>query len=328
MPSLLSLRVLRRSHFAPCPSGRGGRTEKLSASLRWPLPALLVWAGVWALFIALRGVGIAALTAALAATLLGVTACGVTALAATRWRRAFIAAGFPLSFALSIGSAWMSSAAVEGSVGAIPPWGWLLPLALLMALYPLKAWRDAPLFPTPRGALRELARAAPLAPGARIVDAGCGLGAGLRELRAAYPGAKLVGIEWSRLLVRVCAWRCGFAQVRRADLWAADWSGFQMVYLFQRPESMARAAQKAARELTPGAWLVSLEFEVPSCAPHAVVRCDDGRRVFVYRAPWPVRLSNRRRAAPRRLLAMGHEGAPAGPSGGGREATGGEQPPA
>jgi hypothetical protein len=258
-------------------------------SLRWPLPALFVWAAAWALYIALRGSGVAAPGAALAAALLGASACGVPALAATRWRRAFVAAGFPLSFGLSIGPAWLSHGAAAAGTGALPAWAWLLPLALLMALYPLKAWSDAPLFPTPRGALRELARVAPLAPGARIVDAGCGLGAGLRELRAAYPGAQLVGIEWSRLLAWVCAWRCSFAQVRRVDLWASDWSGLQMVYLFQRPESMARAAQKAAREMQPGGWLVSLEFEVPCCVPHAVLHCDDGRCVFVYRAPWPMR---------------------------------------
>ncbi len=266
--------------------------QKAVLSLRWPLPALLVWAASWALFLVLRGSGVPAWAAALAATLLGVSACGLTALAATRWRRAFIATGFPLSFALSIGSAWSSGGALAGGAGPIPAWGWLLPLALLMALYPLKAWGDAPLFPTPRGALRELARVAPLPAGSAIADAGCGLGAGLRELRVAYPGAQLVGIEWSRLLAWVCAWRCGLARlgvrVRRADIWATDWSAFQMVYLFQRPESMARAAQKAAREMRPGGWLVSLEFEVPSCAPHAVLRCDDGRRVFVYRAPWPV----------------------------------------
>jgi SAM-dependent methyltransferase len=269
-------------------------TQRRSAvlPLRWPLPALLVWAAAWALFMALRGSGFPAWAGALAATLLGVSACGVTALAATRWRRAFVAAGFPLSFALSLGSAWSSGGALAHGVAAMPAWAWLLPLALLLALYPLKAWGDAPLFPTPRGALRELARVAPLAPGAAIADAGCGLGAGLRELRAAYPGAQLVGIEWSRLLAWVCAGRCGLAklraQVRRADIWATDWSAFQMVYLFQRPESMARAAHKAEREMRPGAWLVSLEFEVPSCAPHAVLRCDDGRRVFIYRAPWPV----------------------------------------
>jgi hypothetical protein len=87
------------------------------------------------------------------------------------------------------------------------------------------------------------------------------------------------------LLAWICAWRCSFARVRRADIWSADWSGFHMVYLFQRPESMERAARKATLELARGAWLVSLEFEVPSCHPQAVFRCPDGRSVFAYQAP-------------------------------------------
>ncbi|MEQ1806465.1 MAG: class I SAM-dependent methyltransferase, partial [Burkholderiaceae bacterium] len=225
--------------------------------LRWPLPALLVWALAWALFLALRAAGVTLWLAAFVA-FLGGAAGAITPLGATRWRQAFLAGGFPLSFAAS------------GLSAALPAWTWLLLLALLAALYPLKAWRDAPLFPTPQGALRGLPAAAPLGDGACIVDAGCGLGAGLIELRAAYPRARLRGLEWSRPLALLCAWRCKFAQIERADIWAADWSSYAMVYLFQRPESMARAAAKAARELRPGAWLVSLEFEIVSCKAHAV----------------------------------------------------------
>jgi hypothetical protein len=59
-----------------------------------------------------------------------------------------------------------------------------------------------------------------------------------------------------------------------------------MVYVFQRPESMARAADKAVRELRPGAWLVSLEFDAPALAPTKVLECADGRRVWLYRVPF------------------------------------------
>ena len=58
-----------------------------------------------------------------------------------------------------------------------------------------------------------------------------------------------------------------------------------MVYLFQRPESMARAMDKALAQLQAGAWLVSLEFEVKGATPHATVFGADGRPVWVYRMP-------------------------------------------
>lgn len=237
----------------------------------WPLPALLSWALAWGAFLGLGAVGaplaIALVVGAAAGALLSV-------LGSTRWRRIFIAAGFPLSLAAS------------GVAAGLPGWVWLTPLAALLLAYPPSTWRDAPLYPTPQSALSDLPRIVALPAQAHIVDAGCGLGAGLRELRAAYPQALITGLEWSWPLVLACRWRCRFAQVRRADIWAADWSGFDMVYLFQRPESMPRAVEKAGAELRPGAWLVSLEFEATALRPTARIEVVPGKPVWVYRVPF------------------------------------------
>jgi hypothetical protein len=173
-----------------------------------------------------------------------------------------------------------------GAAGSLPGWVWLLPLVLLLALYPLNTWRDAPLFPTPSLSLQGLALKAPLPAGALVVDAGCGLGAGLQALHREYPQAQIQGWEWSWPLTLLCALRCRFARVRRADIWAADWSGHQMVYLFQRPESMARAMEKARAELRPGAWLVSLEFEAAGWRPTAQLQTVPGKPVWLYQAPF------------------------------------------
>jgi hypothetical protein len=231
----------------------------------------MTWALAWVVFLLLR-----ALAAPLGVAMVLALALGgaLSVFGSTRWRRIFIAAGFPLSLAAS------------GLAGALPGWAWLIPLALLVLLYPLNTWRDAPLFPTPRGALGGLQAKVPLPAGARIVDAGCGLGAGLQELHRVYPQARIQGLEWSWPLRLACALRCRFAQVRRADIWATDWSGFDMVYLFQRPESMQRAADKAAAELKAGAWMVSLEFEAPSLKAQAVLELGEGRRVWAYQAPF------------------------------------------
>jgi hypothetical protein len=35
----------------------------------------------------------------------------------------------------------------------VPVWVWLSASALLLALYPVQSWADAPVFPTPRDAL-------------------------------------------------------------------------------------------------------------------------------------------------------------------------------
>lgn len=248
--------------------------------LPWPLPALVAWAVAWAAYAGgTQGIGLPAPWALLFVTALAAMA-GCTG--TTPWRRVFIALGFPLSLLAA------------GALPGVPAWAWLVPMALLAALYPMRSWRDAPLFPTPAGALQGLPEAAPLPPGARVLDAGCGLGDGLRELHRAYPQASLTGLEWSWPLRLVCAWRVPRAQVRQADLWAEDWSGYDLVYLFQRPESMPRAAAKAASEMRADAWLVSLEFEIPGASAVSVLQCADGRRVWLYR--WKARKDGSRLA--------------------------------
>ena len=239
--------------------------------LPWPLPALLAWAAAWLLYAGLQRSAVPAALALLLACALGTAA---SVLGRSWWRRGLIAAGFPLS--------WLASGA---SAGAVPAWAWLVPLVLLLLVYPLNAWRDAPLFPTPRQALEALPGAALLAPQARVLDAGCGLGDGLRALRRAYPQARVEGVEWSRTLRLLCALRCPWARVQRGEMWAVDWGQYALVYLFQRPESMERAAAKARADMPPGAWLVSLEFAVPGVRPHAQLPLGGERVLWVYRLP-------------------------------------------
>ncbi|OJX29486.1 MAG: methyltransferase type 12 [Burkholderiales bacterium 68-12] len=234
----------------------------------WPLPALLAWTLAWLLFTGLQRV-VSPVWALLAASAVAVAA---SLWGSTWWRRGLIAAGFPLALALT---GWAS----------VPPWAWLVPLGLLLVVYPLNAWRDAPVFPTPRHALRGLNTVAPLAPGARVLDAGCGLGDGLIALRSVYPHARIEGVEWSWLLRLLCGLRCRWARVRRADMWAQDWSAYALVYLFQRPESMARAGAKAQAEMPPGTWLASLEFAVPGTLAQGQLRLPGGRVVWIYRLP-------------------------------------------
>ena len=241
----------------------------------WPLPALLVWAAAWAACIALIFVGASPLLALALPSLGGVAA---SLLGDSWWRRLIIGAGFPLSLALS-------------GLLSVPGWAWLLPLVLLLLIYPINAWRDAPIFPTPEDALNALPDFAPLPPGARVLDAGCGAGHGLRALRQAYPLASLHGMEWSWPLRAWCAWTCPWAQVRQGDIWQADWSGYALVYLFQRPESMPRALDKARTEMAAGAWLVSLEFEIQDAQPVAQYATPGGRMVWVYQAPFNPRLT-------------------------------------
>ena len=239
----------------------------------WPIPALLVWSAAWGLYWLMGRMGVPA-----PAPLLFAAAAGVLLSLAGNswWRRAIITLGFPVSLVMS-------------GTTVLPAWGWLVLLVSLALVYPLNAWRDAPLFPTPAKSLRSLAKAAPLPAGAMLLDAGCGLGHGLGALRDAYPQARLHGIEWSWPLRALCGLRCPWARVRQGDIWRADWSPYALVYLFQRPESMARAVVKAGAEMAPGSWLVSLEFEARELLAEAELTVPDGRPLWLYRVPFVAR---------------------------------------
>jgi hypothetical protein len=242
--------------------------------------------GVWALTVA------AGLSPPLAYAL-GAAAGAVSAWPnAGLWRRALGALGFPLS-ALALGAA-----------AGIPAWAWLVILMPLLAAYPMRTWQDAPFFPTPAKALDGLAALVP-AP-QRVLDAGCGLGHGLDALRQVWPRAELQGVEWSAPLAWLARLRCRLGGLRacvwRGDMWATSWVGQDLVYVFQRPESMPRVFAKAARELSPGAWLVSLEFEVPGQRPTARLHRAGSKPLWLYQpaGAGPQAVAGSTPAAPRR----------------------------
>jgi SAM-dependent methyltransferase len=242
--------------------------------LPWPAPALLAWLAAWGLAWGLlpflAGQGLAPGWAWGAGTAAGVLSATVLR-RASRWRRLIVALGFP------------ASALASGAAAQVPAWVWLLPMVLLLLAYPLRAWRDAPLFPTPAHGLEGLAQALPLPAGARVLDVGCGLGHGMAALRRQWPEARIEGVEWSGLLRLAAALRCPWARVRRGDMWADHWGPYAVVYLFQRPESMARAWAKARAEMAPGSHLVSLDFEVSGVQPLVALQHSGAQPVWVYR---------------------------------------------
>ncbi len=208
----------------------------------WPASALLSWTLAW---------GLATQAGWTAGCVL---ALGLGLLHRRPWRRVCVALGMP-SALLALGL-------------QLPAWLWLLAALGLLLLYPLHLWRDAPLFLTPIDAMAGLPAWLPLPDGARLLDAGCGSGAGVRAWRRAYPQLRCFGTEASWPLALWARWRCPWASVKQGDLWRDDWSDFDIVYLFQRPESMAAALEKARAELSADAWLVSLDFELPGKVPH------------------------------------------------------------
>lgn len=242
------------------------------------MPALLAWCAGWLIWHLTPSPWDLPLSTL--PVLAAVVLCG------GRTRRIVLLLGWGLSLWLLVGSE------------RLPAWVWLLALMLLLLAYPLSAWRDAPVFPTPQGALDELRQRLPLPPQSRVLDAGCGTGAGLRALRSAFPGAHCEGIERSLPLALWARLRCPWAVILHGDIWRRDWSPYTLVYLFQRPESMARAWDKARHEMAEGSWLVSLEFRIAGVRAHSSWPLPGDRRIWVYRVPGLHVASSRRGRSP------------------------------
>lgn len=251
----------------------GSGSQPRGGPLRWPLPALLAWGAGWLL---LHAVPPGPLPGWSILLLAWTPSLALALWVAGPWKRLMAVVGLPLAL-------WLHQGATSW-----PSWVWLLPVAAILASYPLSAWRDAPLFPTPADALVGLAPALDLPARPRVLDAGSGLGHGLSALRRAFPQARLEGVERSMLLVLLARLRVEpGAHLRCGDMWSTDWSLHDLVYLFQRPESMAGAWRKACAEMRAGSWLVSLEFAIPDIDAEHVVETSGSRqrRVYAYRIP-------------------------------------------
>lgn len=245
----------------------------MGRALSWPWPALLAWAlsiGLW------RWTDQAWTLAAGALMVVGPWGHHLGG----PWRRIMVAAGGPLAAIL------LDRTALSGS----PYWAWAA--LILWCLYPARHWREAPWFPTRSGALQGLNQALPLPQGARVLDAGCGMGHGLRALASQYPRAHLVGADWHPIWLTLGRWIwpwwspaewSGNIQWLRGDLWTLPWQDYDLVYVFLRPEVMPKVWQKWQAEARPGTWLLSLCFECPGATPARKLEPVKGLPIWVYR---------------------------------------------
>lgn len=210
-------------------------------------------------------------------------------------------AGFALGCALGVahlragsGAAWSVKTLRSGlfplsycalwATQEAPSWIWGA-MALAGALtFPRLDKASAPLWRSPAGVSTSLgvALAGLEARPSRALDPGCGMGDGMAALRAALPRAEVVGIEAAWLPWMVARWRFGKA-ARMADMWSESWRGFDLVYLFLRPEAMEQARAKLALELEGEALVASLDFEFESRGCVDEREAAPGRVLRIYR---------------------------------------------
>lgn len=168
----------------------------------------------------------------------------------------------------------------------IPPGWFLAAFVLLFAVF----WRTddsrVPLYLTNRATADAILELLPVTP-CHFLDLGCGDGGLLKRLAQARPDCLFTGAEHAPLTWLVARLRtAGLPNVTilRRDFWHVPLGGHAVVYAFLSPAPMPRLWEKAVREMSPGALLISNSFAVPEQLPESTVEVADRRntRLFLY----------------------------------------------
>lgn len=149
----------------------------------------------------------------------------------------------------------------------------------------------APYLPTRWRDVRRALDLAGVRPGEVVLDLGCGDGRFLVE--AARRGARAEGYEislvpflwsWIRVFLAGSRGLQGSARVHFQNFFRVDLSKADIVVCFLTPPAMQKLSTKVARELHPGARLLSVWFHLPTFTPVANEYLG-GRssRIYLYR---------------------------------------------
>lgn len=149
---------------------------------------------------------------------------------------------------------------------------WTSTLLYIALLYPTLAAliHGAPFVPTPMNAVKKTLKAANIKPGEKVYDLGCGDGRVVYLANKIY-GAEGVGFELSPLVyalakIRQFFWRSK-AKIHFGNFKKYDLSDADVVFCYLLPDTMVRLAPKFAKELKPGARLVSYAFNIEGWKP-------------------------------------------------------------
>jgi len=140
-----------------------------------------------------------------------------------------------------------------------------------------------PFVPSSRKTVEAMVKAAKIAPGMKIIDVGSGDGRVL--MAAAARGATALGIEINPYLVWFTRLRAflspyrGRVKVLWGDLWKADLSFADRVFVYLIPWKMDILAEKLKKELPKHALVISNSFIFPGWK---AIQKDTKHHVYVF----------------------------------------------
>lgn len=166
--------------------------------------------------------------------------------------------------------------------------GVLAGVAFLCALWLLvPAFYGLPWVPTRSARIRRALALANLRPGERLYDLGAGDGRVLLMAARDF-GAQAIGVEVGPAQCLLGWLRIRFSgnrqnvRMRCGDFYHADMSEADVVFVYLTSTQTSRLEKKLARELRPGARVVSISADFPGWQPS---RVDREALVFLYEMP-------------------------------------------
>jgi len=151
----------------------------------------------------------------------------------------------------------------------------------------IPAFYGVPWVPTRAKRLRKALELVELKAGEKLYDLGAGDGRVLLMAAREF-GAQAVGIEVGPVQCAVGWLRCWLggnlrnARIRCGNFYRVDVSDADVVFVYLTSAQTSRLQEKLARELQPGARVVSIAADFPNWHP---VRVDRESLIFVYAIP-------------------------------------------
>ncbi len=144
----------------------------------------------------------------------------------------------------------------------------------------------APFFPSMASTIRLALRAASLKPGETFYDLGAGTGTSLIVAAQEFH-ARAIGMEISVLPYLIARARIAVTRARRAtvlfhDLFKEDLRSADVVFCFLADRVLPQIEMKLAKELAPGARIISYAFPLPGMIPDRIVPVHGAWKLYLY----------------------------------------------
>jgi SAM-dependent methyltransferase len=170
---------------------------------------------------------------------------------------------------------------------AVPAWIWLAAFLFLLLLFWSTFRTQVPYYPSGKRVWDEVARLLPQDRPVCAIDIGSGLGGLVLDLAARRPDSTFFGIELAPLPWFVSSLRAKLtgsnARFVRGDYEHVDFANYDAVFAYLSPAAMSALWRKAAREMRPGAILLSYEFLITEKAPDiSIVPTGRGPALYVW----------------------------------------------